>query len=142
VNVGCIPKKLFHRGALLRGCLDDASNFGWVSEAPPATHQWDNLTSNVRSYIKSLNWGYKSDLLGHQVTYENALVRFVDPHTLLATYKSGKEKLFSADQVVLAMGGRPRYPDIPGVDLAITSDDIFTLPRPPGHTLIIGASCM
>ena len=55
--------------------------------------------------------------------------------------KKGKEKVVTARHVVLATGGRPRLPDIPGArELAISSDDLFSLPRSPGKTLIVGAS--
>lgn len=47
----------------------------------------------------------------------------------------------TADKIVIAVGGRPSYPDIPGArEFGITSDDIFSLPRAPGKTLVVGAS--
>lgn len=57
------------------------------------------------------------------------------------TNKKGKTQTISGDNFVIAVGGRPRYPDIPGAtEYGITSDDIFSLPYNPGKTLCIGAS--
>jgi len=56
--------------------------------------------------------------------------------------KNKSEKVLKAKNVVIAVGGRPRYPDIPGaLEYCITSDDIFSLNREPGKTLIVGAGC-
>ena len=54
---------------------------------------------------------------------------------------AGKEKQLSAARFIVATGGRPKYPDIPGAkEYCITSDDMFSLPYPPGKTLCVGAS--
>lgn len=56
--------------------------------------------------------------------------------------KNGKERRITAKDILIAVGGRPRYPDFPGCkEYCITSDDIFSLPTPPGNTLVIGAGC-
>lgn len=76
-----------------------------------------------------------------KVEYINGLGSFVDSHTLLAKLKSG-ERTITAQTFVIAVGGRPRYPDIPGaVEYGITSDDLFSLDREPGKTLVVGAGC-
>lgn len=55
--------------------------------------------------------------------------------------KKGNKQTLTARNFLVAVGGRPRYPDIPGaLELAITSDDIFSLPYHPGKVLCIGAS--
>jgi thioredoxin reductase (NADPH) len=60
---------------------------------------------------------------------------------LQTTDKKKKETTITAKYILLATGGRPRYPDIPGAqEFGITSDDIFSLPRHPGKTLLVGAS--
>ena len=57
--------------------------------------------------------------------------------------KNGQEKLITAQNILIAVGGRPRYPDIPGaVEYGITSDDIFSLEKAPGKTLVVGAGCI
>lgn len=60
---------------------------------------------------------------------------------LQTTNKKGKQQQITAKEFLIAVGGRPRYPDIPGArELSITSDDLFSLPYNPGKTLCIGAS--
>ncbi len=78
-----------------------------------------------------------------KVEYINGLGYFKDPHTIGAVLKNNTEKAVTAKNVVIAVGGRPRYPNIPGaVEYGITSDDIFSLDREPGKTLVVGAGCM
>ncbi|XP_043230315.1 thioredoxin reductase 1, cytoplasmic-like [Amphibalanus amphitrite] len=139
VNVGCIPKKLMHQTSLLGEACSDASKFGWsVTESPQ--HSWEKMVKGIQGHISSLNWGYRVQLRERHVTYMNAYAEFVDAHTLRTVDKKGRERLISARNVVLAMGGRPRIPDIPGAELGISSDDLFSLPRSPGRTLVVGAS--
>lgn len=77
------------------------------------------------------------------IDYINGRGYFVDPNTIAATLKNGSEKILKADHIVVACGGRPSYPDVPGAkELSITSDDLFSLLTPPGDTLIIGAGCI
>lgn len=57
--------------------------------------------------------------------------------------KGGKEHMLTASYFVVAVGGRPRYPDIPGaLEYGITSDDIFSMENSPGKTLVVGAGCI
>lgn len=72
--------------------------------------------------------------------YKNALGSFKDAHTIECVDKKGKRTDITARRIVIAVGGRPKSLDIPGGDLAISSDDIFSLDRAPGKTLVIGAS--
>lgn len=74
--------------------------------------------------------------------YINGLGYFKDAHTIGAAMRNNTEKTVTARNVVIAVGGRPRYPNIPGaVEYGITSDDIFSLDREPGKTLVVGAGC-
>jgi len=143
VNVGCIPKKLMHQAAILGESVVDASKFGWEmgSESKPQ-HNWEKMVEGIQSYIKGLNWGYKTALRSAQVKYLNELVEFKGKNTILATnVKKGEAKEVTAKHFVVSVGGRPKYPDIPGAkELGITSDDIFSLPHNPGKTLLVGAS--
>lgn len=140
VNVGCIPKKLMHQAALLGEAVKDAESFGW--NVKQEGHNWEVMVESVQNHIKSLNWGYKTQLRQKDVVYLNAYARMVDPHTIKTVDKKGVEKQVTARYVVLATGGRPRVPDdVPGAkEHAITSDDVFSLPQSPGKTLIVGAS--
>lgn len=140
VNVGCIPKKLMHQAALLGESIDDSKHYGWNVPETKA-HNWGTMVSAIQDHIGGLNWGYKVQLRQESVKYYNKLAKFVDKHTLTLVDKKGKEETVTARNIVLSVGGRPAYPNIPGVkENCITSDDIFSLPHAPGKTLVCGAS--
>jgi len=142
VNVGCIPKKLMHQAAIHGANHHDAPYFGWeYSESP--THNWSTMVNNINDYIKKMNDAYEDQLRTKKVTYINALARFADPHKIEYDVKEGMlnvTKSISAQYVIIAVGGRPRYLNIPGAELAISSDDIFWKKETPGKTLCVGAS--
>lgn len=139
VNVGCIPKKLMHISALMREAQADAHGLGWETKA---SHSWDKMLSNINNYIKSLNWNYKTELRSKKVKYYNKFATFVDPHTLaLDDGKGGEPEKVTAKFIMIATGGRPNLGGYPGADeCCISSDDIFWLKKPPGKTLVVGAS--
>jgi len=141
VNVGCIPKKLMHNAALLGESLTDAASFGWsVPPRAQLTHDWGKLVQGVQDHIASINFGYRVALREAGIKYENALGAFKDPHTLTLTDKKGGVKEVKARRIIVAVGGRPTKLDIPGGEMALSSDDLFSLSRPPGKTLVVGAS--
>lgn len=77
-----------------------------------------------------------------KIEYVNGHGVFEDAHTVIAKMKNGKERRITAKDIVIAVGGRPRYPDFPGCkEYCITSDDLFSMPTSPGNTLVIGAGC-
>jgi len=141
VNVGCIPKKLMHISALYREIQQDAGNLGWNTKAE---HSWDDMLSNVNDYIKGLNFGTKTELRNKKVKYYNKFATFIDAHTVeLDDGKGGpksKEQVTSKHFLV-ACGGRPNLGGYPGAEeCCISSDDIFWQKKPPGKTLVVGAS--
>lgn len=138
VNVGCIPKKLMHQAAIHGANHHDSPFFGWEYGAEPK-HNWSTMVTNIDNYIQALNAAYEDQLRTKKVTYINALGRFADPHKI--EYElNGETKSITAQYVVIAVGGRPRILDIPGSELAISSDDIFWKKDSPGKTLCVGAS--
>jgi len=141
VNVGCIPKKLMHQASILGELMKDAESFGWDVKSEEIKLKWTGLVEAVQNHIGSLNWGYRVALREKKVNYVNGYGTFVDQHTIKSTNRRGKETVLTADKIIIAVGERPRYLDIPGGrDLCITSDDLFSLPYCPGKTLVIGAS--
>ncbi|RZB38614.1 Pyr redox 2 domain containing protein [Asbolus verrucosus] len=140
VNVGCIPKKLMHHAALLGEALHDARSYGFRLPQPEnIKHNWLLLRQAVQNHIKSANWVTRIDLRDKKVEYINAFGTFKDPYTVQATTKKGVKSLTSK-YFLIAVGGRPRYPSIPGArEFGITSDDIFSLEHDPGKTLVVGA---
>lgn len=138
VNVGCIPKKLMHHASLLGEMKKDQVSAGWKID-PNAAHDWGHMLAIVNTHIKRLNWGYKKQLLEAKVKYFNCYATFKDKHTLSLKNKKGKIKTVTAERILVAVGGRPRYLDLDNIyDLAITSDDVFWRKKIPGKTLIIG----
>ena len=82
VNVGCIPKKLMHYAGILSEARVDQELAGIpVNKSTP--HDWGKMVGSVQKHIKSLNWGYKADLIGLKVKYFNYYATFLDPHTIL-----------------------------------------------------------
>ncbi|CAJ0602767.1 unnamed protein product [Cylicocyclus nassatus] len=142
VNVGCIPKKLMHQAALLGHAIKDAKMYGWKIPEGEITHNWKLLRDGVQDHIASLNWGYRVQLRERSVTYINSFATFSGPFEITATNKKGVKEKITADRFLIATGLRPRYPEnTPGArEYTITSDDVFSLPYPPGKTLCIGAS--
>ncbi len=138
VNVGCIPKKLMHISATLGEHIKDSVGYGWSSNADSVHCEWSRLRDSIHDHIKSLNFGYRVQLREAGVTYINSLGRFIGPHALECVDGKGKVKVITGARFVLATGGRPTPLDIPGGELAITSDDIFTLSGAPGKTCIVG----
>ena len=73
------------------------------------------MRDNIQNHIGSLNFNYRVQLRDKKVDYINAYGQFIDKHTLLASYKNGKTKEITAKNIVVAVGGRPKYPsDIKG----------------------------
>jgi len=138
VNVGCIPKKLMHISALYRETQGDAHGMGWETKS---SHSWEEMVTKVDNYIKSLNWGAKTELRSKSIKYYNAFATFVDPHTVQLEDKAGEKQTVTFKYCLIACGGRPSYGDYPGArDCCISSDDIFWQKKAPGRTLVIGAA--
>jgi len=140
VNVGCIPKKLMHQASILGEGLKDAKDYGW-NVPDGINHDWTKMVENIQAHVKGLNWGYKVQLREKKVKYLNELGAFVGPNKLELTNKKGVKREITASNFVVSVGGRPKYPDIPGAkEFGITSDDLFSIDYHPGNTLIVGAS--
>ncbi|KAM4615715.1 thioredoxin reductase 2, tandem duplicate 2 [Polymixia lowei] len=141
VNVGCIPKKLMHQAALLGTAVKDSKKYGWQITGP-ISHDWATMAEAVQNHVRSLNWGHRVQLQDKKVKYLNVKGSLVDEHTVKGLTKAGKEMILTAKNIVIATGGRPKYPtNIPGaMEYGITSDDIFWLKESPGKTLVVGAS--
>jgi len=150
VNVGCIPKKLMHMGSLIReGFHMDAPSFGITvgeqtgddeTKEPVTQHNWEVMRENVQNYIKGLNFKYRVRLREKSVTYLNKLAKFTDQNTIECTDKKGRVTKVTASRFLVAVGGRPSTLDCEGGELAVSSDDIFSLEKSPGKTLCVGAS--
>ena len=130
----CSPFRLNHTAALLGQGIVDAAEYGW-SIPPGVVHDWKTLSSSVQSYIKGTNFGYRTALREEKVEYVNAAARVTGPHTVEYIDPKTKQNVkVTAKHIVIAVGGRPRYPDdvIGAKELGITryASPIFEAHRP------------
>lgn len=141
VNVGCIPKKMMHNAALIKETIDaDSAAFGLESGDKKVVHSWEKMRENVQNHIKGLNFKYRVNLRENDVSYLNKLGTFKDANTIETIDKKGRKKDITAARFLIAVGGRPTSLDCEGGELAISSDDVFSLEKSPGKTLCVGAS--
>ncbi|WP_447591712.1 glutathione-disulfide reductase [Aquipseudomonas campi] len=131
VNVGCVPKKLLVHGAHYAEDFEQAQGFGWRMDHPQ--FDWRTLIDNKDREITRLNGIYRNLLLNSGVTLLEDHARLVDKHTVDV---AGKR--YSAAHVLIATGGWPEVPDIPGKELAITSNEAFFLKQLPKRVLVVG----
>lgn len=131
VNVGCIPKKLFVYASQFSELAEEAEGFGWRFSDPD--FDWHRLRDNKTMEIERLNRVYEGLLenTGVEVIYGRG--HFISPHCVVV----GKRRI-AGRYVLVATGGRPRKGVYPGADLAITSDDVFSLNTLPQRVLIEG----
>ena len=139
VNVGCIPKKLMHQAAHIGFEMTTlAPSFGWGITPKPC--DWGVLREAVTNYIRSLNFGNSSALYERKIEYLNGKARLVDPFSVECTV-DGVPRQITARRILIATGGRPVLPQIPGAkEFGVTSDDIFRLEEDPGETIVVGGS--
>ena len=131
VNVGCIPKKLFAYAAHYREDFEVARSFGWTTGEP--SFDWKVLVANKDREIARLNGVYESLLAGAGVTILRGRASVVDAHTVEV---NGARH--AAKHILVATGSWPQVPQIPGRELAITSNEAFFLEALPRRALVVG----
>jgi glutathione reductase (NADPH) len=132
VNVGCVPKKVMWNAATVALSLSDAADYGF--DVKVGASDWALLKHKRDSFIVRLNNIYARNLAAKGVTHVQGAARFVDAHTI----EVDGQRL-TAPHIVIATGGVPTVPDLPGASLGITSDDFFTLPERPQRVAVIGS---
>lgn len=132
VNVGCVPKKVMWFGAGLAHALEDAAGYGFTLGT--WRFDWQTLKHGRDRYVHNINAWYHTYLADSNIDEINGRARFVDARTL----EVGGETC-TADHIVIATGGYPTVPDIPGAELGITSDGFFELEALPRRVAIVGA---
>ena len=132
VNVGCVPKKVMWYAAHQADAFHHAPDYGF--DVTVRGHDWAGLKARRDAYIERLNGIYERNLDNRGVTYIVGRARFVDAHTV-----DVDGAIYEADRIVIATGGRPMVPDIPGAELGITSDGFFELEERPQRVLIAGS---
>ncbi len=128
---GCVPKKLLVYASENSGAFADAAGYGW--NVPEATFSWPDLIAAKDAEIDRLNGIYHRLLDNAGVTTHMGRGRLIDPHTVEV---NGTRH--TAEKALVAVGGRPNLPDIPGIERAITSDEAFDLETLPSRICIAG----
>jgi len=131
VNVGCIPKKLLVYASEFAEAFADSSGFGWAPG--DAFFDWQKLIANKDREIERLNGVYERLLIGAGVQVMRGTAEVQDAHTIAI---DGKR--VTAQHILVATGGWPTVPQVPGADLGITSNEVFHLDRMPRHAVIVG----
>jgi glutathione reductase (NADPH) len=129
---GCVPKKLLVYGAHFAEDLDDAAMFGW--DVPKKRFDWPTLRDNVLAEVGRLNQAYTDTLTNHNVEIFHERAVLTGPNSLQLA--GGRE--VTADKILIATGARPQMPDLPGVEHAISSNEVFHLDKLPKRIVIAG----
>jgi glutathione reductase (NADPH) len=132
VNVGCVPKKIMWNAAVIGHALHDAHDYGF--DATLLGHDWGLLKRKRDAYIARLNDIYERNLASRKVELVRGRARFVAADSIEV---NGRRH--AAAHVVIATGGRPMLPRIPGAELGITSDGFFELGSRPNSVAIVGS---
>ena len=134
---GCVPKKLLVYGSAYRHLLADAASYGWKIKAVQPDSA--TLLANVRAEVDRLNTLHIGLLEKAGVELLRGWGRFSGPTSLVVTAADGSEQELHAKRILIAVGGRPHRPEIPGAELAWLSDDLFELERFPERVVVVGA---
>jgi len=131
VNVGCVPKKLFVYGAHFHEDFATSQGFGWSPGTP--SFDWPTLIANKNREIERLNGIYRNLLGNSGVTVMDGHARILDPHTVEV---AGAR--YTCERILIATGGWPSIPEIPGREYAISSNEAFFLEQLPKRVIVVG----
>ncbi|HBT15250.1 MAG TPA: glutathione-disulfide reductase, partial [Erwinia persicina] len=133
VNVGCVPKKvMWHAAQIAEAIHNYGPDYGF--DTTVNQFNWDVLLKNRSAYIDRIHTSYDNVLGKNNVDVIKGYARFVDAHTV----EVNGEKI-TADHILIATGGRPTQPTIPGAEHGINSDGFFELQALPKRTAVVGA---
>lgn len=131
VNRGCVPKKLMVYASHFPGLFSDAVGYGWGSVTSPL--DWEKMINAVNNEVTRLNGIYQRMLDNSQVEVIQGCAKLVDTHTIRVG-----ERQVRADKILIAVGGYPTRPNIPGIEHAVVSDDMFHLKTQPQKMVVLG----
>ncbi len=132
VNVGCVPKKVMWNAAEIAEALHSASGYGF--DVTLSGHDFAGLRERREAYIERMRGNYAKNLAKDGVEVIRGRGKLLSP-----TQVQVGERVFSAKHVLIATGGAPTIPDIPGAELGLSSDGFFALTALPRSALIVGA---
>ena len=130
---GCIPKKLMAYGAEFSDHFKRAGSYGWELNEEPRLN-WESFNRSRNNEIKRLEGIYSNLLKNSRVNCISGKGVLKDAHSVEV-----KEKTYTSRFILIAVGGWPSPMAIPGGELAITSNEIFSLPKQPSSLLVVGA---
>lgn len=128
---GCIPKKLLIYAAHYADYIEDSANYGWTIEG--IAHDWKKLIKNKNIELDRLNRIYLSILKNNNVDLKEGRGLIIDEHTV----EVGGNRI-TTENILIAVGGWPSMPAIPGIEYAITSNEALQLPALPKSMVIVG----
>ncbi|MGP8956287.1 glutathione-disulfide reductase [Enterobacter mori] len=133
VNVGCVPKKVMWHAANIADAINHyGPSYGF--SAINSRFDWNTLIKNRSAYIERIHQSYDSSLNSNNVDVIHGYARFVSKNVIDV---NGVQ--FSADHILIATGGKPVRPDIPGANLGVDSDGFFALDKLPSRVAVVGA---
>lgn len=132
VNRGCVPKKVMWYGAAMSHALDDASGYGF--DIVKQGFDWKRLVTAREAYIDRINKSYENTLAKAPVDVLHGHGKLLDANTVQVG-----DKVLTAERIILAPGGEPTQPNVPGADIGITSDGFFELQEQPKRVAVVGA---
>ena len=128
---GCVPKKLLVYGSQFAHDVEDAAGFGWTVESP--VFDWPTMIANKDKEIARLEGIYRKLFENAGAKTFDGRATLKDAHTVLIG-----DKAVTADKILIATGGHPVKPAIPGAELMITSNEAFHLKAQPKRIVIVG----
>jgi len=128
---GCVPKKLLVYGSQFADAFEDAEGFGW--SVPPPRFDWPSLIAAKNKELDRLEQIYINMLRNSGVEILDGRGVLVDPHTI----ELGGRR-YTAENILVATGGHPTVPDIPGIEHVISSNEALDLPHLPRKIVIVG----
>ncbi|RMO83609.1 Glutathione reductase [Pseudomonas syringae pv. philadelphi] len=131
VNVGCVPKKLLVYGAHFSEDFEHVKGFGW--SLGEAEFDWPTLIANKDREINRLNGIYRKLLVDSGVTLLEGHAKLVGAQQVEINGQT-----YSAERILIATGGWPQVPDVPGREHAITSNEAFYLKTLPKRIVVVG----
>jgi glutathione reductase (NADPH) len=134
---GCVPKKLLVYGSAYRHLLDDAVSYGWSFENVRCDSA--ALLANVRAEVDRLNTLHIGLLEAAGVELIRGWGRFCGPNAVEVSNADGEVCRLTGERILIAVGGRPHRPEIPGAELGWVSDDMFLLESLPASVVVVGA---
>ncbi|KAF2002726.1 hypothetical protein P154DRAFT_544378 [Amniculicola lignicola CBS 123094] len=138
VNVGCVPKKVTWNAAAIAETFRDAKAYGFSGYDTP-TFDWPMFKKKRDAYVKRLNGIYENNLNRDKIEHIKGRAKFVSKNEVEVALDDGGSQRVKAKHILIATGGRPMIPDIPGKELAIDSDGFFDLEQLPKRIATSGA---